>query len=973
MVRLWAVVFCAAILLTLCQAVADETTTDLFPRAPWTTSRISGSPRPPLPYVSERAFPSLTFANCLDIEALPEGDRLIVVEQSGKIFSFPNRPGIEQADLVADLAKAIPGVQQTYSIAFHPEFAQNRYCYVCCIREAGLDDGTQVIRFVMNDTDPPTIDVSSSTTIITWLSGGHNGCTLKFGLDGYLYISTGDGAGPNPPDTRKTGQDITDLLSSILRIDIDHPKNGMNYSIPDDNPFVDQPGARGEVWAYGLRNPWRMSVDRKTGDLWVGDVGWELWEMLNRVESGANYGWAVTEGPASSNPEWERGPTSIVQPTIAHPHSESSSITDGLTYYGSRLAELHGTHIYADYDTGRFWGFRFDKGKVVEHRELADSTLRVADFGEDQQGKMYFVDHAAGTLHRLVNNPIEDRSAEFPRTLSDSGLFESLEDLTPASGVLSYSINAEPWADHAVAQRHVAVPNSNSITPTAAAWTFPEDSVLVKTLSLDIIQGDPASRRRIETQILHFDGNNWNPYTYRWNDTQTDAHLVSDTGREQVFKITDAAVTGGFRKQTWRFAGRAECQRCHNPWSGPPLGFNTAQLNVDPDSSSGQLETYANIGLIAGPIPTDNRPRIADPHDANAGIDERARAYLHTNCAHCHRMHGGGAVLSHMQYELPLDDTRMLNARPSQGTFGIHSARVIAPGDPFRSLLFYRISKLGGGRMPRLGSTEVDLPGVALIHDWLSQLTDETTDGTDSTNTGQIRAAQFSHVDQLVAADQTQQQSTAIDHLLSSTSGALVLLRTVDRDDLSDAVKDLAVARGTAHKDASVRELFERFLPAESRVRRLGSVVQAEQILSLAGDAESGHQLFLKDSGFACRNCHRIGDDGKQIGPDLTKIAQTLSREQLLESILQPSKQVKKEYVTWLAETTQGLLVTGLLVSKTDESVKLKNAQNQVQTIPMSEIEELVPRQQSMMPDLLYRDMTAQQVADLVAYLESLR
>ncbi|MEI6540023.1 MAG: PQQ-dependent sugar dehydrogenase, partial [Planctomycetota bacterium] len=325
-------------------------------RPAWTTSRIMGSPEPPLPYITEPVFPSLKFQQCLELTAVPGSNRLLVVEQAGKVFTFPNQPDIATADLVVNFAEQIPGVQQVYSLTFHPDFQQNRHCYVCYIKGDNEPEGTHVARFRMTDADPPTIDVTTETTMLTWRSGGHNGCCLKFGPDGYLYISTGDAAPANPPDTMKTGQDLSDLLSSILRIDVDHADAEKNYRIPADNPFVDLPGARGEVWAYGLRNPWRMSFDRKTGDLWVGDVGWELWEMLYRVERGGNYGWAVMEGRQSTNPEWPRGPSPILPPTIDHPHTESSSITEGLTYYGSRLKDLDGTHIYGDYETGKSWG-----------------------------------------------------------------------------------------------------------------------------------------------------------------------------------------------------------------------------------------------------------------------------------------------------------------------------------------------------------------------------------------------------------------------------------------------------------------------------------------------------------------------------------------------------------------------------------------------------------------------------------------
>ncbi len=287
----------------------------------------------------------------------PGSDRWFVVEQGGKILSFRDQSDVDRADLVVDLRQAVEGVTSAYAIAFHPDFQQNRCCYICYIKAPGQEDGTVVARFKVADTDPPTIDATSEQKIITWLSGGHNGCCLKFGPDGYLYISTGDGGAPNPPDPLAAGQDLGNLLSAILRIDVDHPEPGQAYRIPDDNPFVDVEGARGEIWAYGLRNPWRMSFDRETGGLWVGDVGWELWELLHRVERGGNYGWSVMEGRQPTNSHLLRGPTPIVPPTIDHPHTESSSITDGLTYYGTRLRVLHGMHLYGDYDTGQAVGF----------------------------------------------------------------------------------------------------------------------------------------------------------------------------------------------------------------------------------------------------------------------------------------------------------------------------------------------------------------------------------------------------------------------------------------------------------------------------------------------------------------------------------------------------------------------------------------------------------------------------------------
>lgn len=970
------------------RAQTDAKPAGLEQRVPWTTSRIMGSPEPALPYVTQPAFPALHFNQCLDMAAAPGSDRLFVLEQTGKIFSFPCRQDVASADLVIDLAQAVATGLQVYAIEFHPNFEQNRFVYVCYIKGDSLPDGTHIARFRVRETDPPTIDPATETTIITWLSGGHNGCCLKFGPDGCLYISTGDATPPNPPDGKKTGQDVSDLMSSILRIDVDHPDADRNYSIPADNPFVDLPGARGEIWAYGLRNPWRMSFDRKSGDLWVGDVGWELWEMLYRVERGGNYGWAVMEGRQSTNPEWPRGPTPILPPTIDHLHTESSSITDGLTYDGKRLPDLTGVHLYGDYDTGKIWGFRYENGQVVDHRELADTTHRIVGFGADQEGDFYLLDHTAGTIHQMIPNEQRNQPSTFPRQLTETGLFSSVNPLAPAAGVISYSINAEPWADHAVAERLVAVPNDLAIKADTAPWTFPKDTVLVKTLSLAMVQGDANSQRRVETQILHFDGAEWMPYTYRWNDEQTEATLLDAAGAETTFDIVDPSANGGKRAQTWRFSGRAECQRCHNKWSGPALAFIAPQLNRDHDyggQTAPQLERLAGIHLIEQPATTEPPPRLANPSDAASGdLEARARAYLHTNCAHCHRMHAGGSVLSLMQFDVTLDKTNMLGVRPTQGTFGMHAARVIAPGDPFRSVLLYRISKLGAGRMPHVGSTEVDLQGTALIHDWLAQLPSElphdpsanpatVVDTTGNETALRLRGEEKRDLDRLLATKSAAEQAEVSGRLLASTSGALMLLHAVDRHDLTEPLVGQIVELAARHDDPGIRDLFERFLPPERRVKRLGSVVRADDILALPGDVTRGRRVFFETSGVSCKNCHRIREEGKQVGPELTAIGKKLSRAQLLESMLEPSKLIEPKYVTYLVETDDGRLLTGLLLHKDEKEVVLKDAQDKETRIATESIEQLVPQRQSLMPDLLLRDMSAQQVADLLEFLGTLK
>ena len=264
-----------------------------------------------------------------------------------------------------DVGKLHSDVSALYGLVFHPQFAENRYVYLCYVRKNDLPDGSVVSRFTVSRTDPPVIDPKSEQVILTFWSGGHNGGCLVFGKDGYLYISTGDGAGPSPPDTKMTGQDCSDLLSSILRIDVDHHEPGKSYSIPADNPFLSISGVRPEIWAFGFRNPWKMSIDRATGELWVGDVGWELWELVDKVERGGNYGWSVVEGPQPVHVEARRGPAPISPTTKVHPHSEAASITGGYVYRGPSLPELSGAYIYGDYQTGSSGRFESKTGTVT--------------------------------------------------------------------------------------------------------------------------------------------------------------------------------------------------------------------------------------------------------------------------------------------------------------------------------------------------------------------------------------------------------------------------------------------------------------------------------------------------------------------------------------------------------------------------------------------------------------------------------
>jgi len=713
-------------------------------RVQWTTSRLHGSPDPPAPYVTEPAFPRLKFAEPLAMAHAPASDRVFVAQRYGKVFSFRNEPSTDKAELVLDIKKPL------FGLALHPRFVKNGYMFVSSLSE--MTDGRprtmRVSRLEVGHDDPPRCNLASELVLIEWPSLYHDGGCLAFGRDGHLYIAAGDGGGP------ENGQGLFDLSSSILRIDVDHADRNKPYAVARDNPFVDIAGARPEVWAYGLRQPWKFSFDRSTGDLWAGDVGQDLWEMVYLVQRGGNYGWNVMEGSHAYQPWRKRGPTPILPPIVEHSHAEARSLTGGCVYRGKRLTDLAGAYVYGDYDTGKIWALRYDGRKVLWHKEIAESNLRLVAFDEDAAGELYLLDHMGGRIHRLVPSPPSAGRSSFPRKLSETGLFESVRELRPAPGLIPYAVNAPLWSDGADKERYLALPGDSKIEfdaiffPDVATgrgphgWKFPDGTVLVKTFFLDLEKGNPARRIRLETRILQHKrlvgteevGDQfWRGYTYVWNDEETDATLLDNpNGLDRTYTIRDRDAPGGQRRQSWHFPSRTECMVCHTMPAKFVLGVNTLQMNRDFDYGGvvdNQLRAWEHIGLFIKPLPAppEKLPSLVDYSDERKDIDRRARSYLHANCSNCHRAFGGGNADFQLVATLSLDETGIIGARPSQGTFGIPNARVVMPGDPDQSMIIHRMSTRDRGRMPPLASSVVHEEALHLLRAWIRGLLSQKT------------------------------------------------------------------------------------------------------------------------------------------------------------------------------------------------------------------------------------------------------
>lgn len=713
--------------------------------ARWDAAHLAGRADPPAPFTVTDAFPKLRFGNVvtllevppLETDGRPAPQRFITLELDGKVATHRNDKDATQRDEILNLKTVAPadGVKRiwimAYSVVFDHAFPDKPYIYIAFNRRAPKPETNFITRYTLKSLDPAAIDPDSEHIIIQWETNGHDGCDLKFGPDGMLYASTGDAQAPGDP--ANLGQTVDNLLGSILRIDVRESTTKQPYRVPKDNPFIGVQGVRPEIWAYGLRNPWRMNFDPQTGDLWLGDNGDQDWEMVYLVRKGANFGWSAYEGShpfrlsnAIGGPMKE-----VTFPVVEHPHHEARSVIGGLVYRRDRHKALKGHYIYGDYVNGRVWAFRWDGQKVHDHRLIASIARPIVSFSEDRNGQIYITAQDGGVL-RLLEAPADPDRKPFPKKLSETGLFASVIDHRPAPGVMPYSINASSWHDGAKAQRFFAMPKQGVIRPDVGrSWLFPDGGAFVKTLSLPVREGDGTRWRRVETQLIHQDNGAWHFHTYRWNERQTDAALVDSSGEDASVEVADASAPGGVRTQRWRFLSSAECGVCHTARTNFALSLTSQQLNRDHDyaalggRSGNQLDTFDALGLLRKPF-KDVKPPLPDPHDENADLAARARTYLHVNCAHCHSEGGvAGRAEFRLSRELALDATRMVNVKPKLPIPGIEDPRLIAPGEPHRSELFRRMNTRTTGQMPLFGSSVVDEQGAALIRQWIESMKEE--------------------------------------------------------------------------------------------------------------------------------------------------------------------------------------------------------------------------------------------------------
>ena len=676
-------------------------------------------PEIPSVFLAERFFQALPLSHPIDM-VQPPGDDSIwwLAERGGKLLEIANDAAASESRVVLDRSEevgvAVSATSEHWgitSLAPHPDFESNGYLFIAYNGQESEESDvvSTVARFTRSVSgifDPASVEIIFSMQHDPQKNLHHLG-QIAFDTEGLLHIGLGDGR------SSTTAQDGDDPRGSILRIDVD---GDLPYTIPQDNPFVDDEEVLDEIYAMGFRNPWRFSFDSQTGDLWLGDVGAGAWEEVNLVKAGENYGWPLMEGARCWLVECDT--TGLALPLFEYSHSGEGggvAVIGGFVYEGSAVPGFEGLYVFGDFNNNQMlWGLTLDENPT--RIDLGRMPIRPTSFARDLAGEIFVFFSFTGRVYKLV--PETESTLEqldgfgFPELLSETGCFASPgvdEPLTPIDALIPYTVNAPLWSDGADKQRWLGLPDGETLElEDDGDIHFPTGTVLIKTFEFD---GIPHETRLF---MRHPNGN-WAGYSYEWNEDGSDAQLLEGV------KLADVGEGA-----QWTYPGPSQCASCHTEAAGFTLGAEVAQLNGDhfypaTGRSANQLETWTAIGLFGEDPPADPElePALAAYEDLEASLDDRARSYLHANCSGCHRPDEPSPVAIDLHYLTPFADTELcrVDGEPPMED-------LVKPWEPSsNSPLSQRIHATSSIRMPPIGSQQVDPVGGALIDDWIAQIT----------------------------------------------------------------------------------------------------------------------------------------------------------------------------------------------------------------------------------------------------------
>ncbi len=674
----------------------------------------------------QRVHDGLRFERPVFLTGAGDGSgRIFVVEQDGIIrvvdgWEAPGTPGV-----FLDIREHVSrrgNEEGLLGLAFHPDFAKNGQFFVHFSSKRDADDQgvarNVISRVTVSKDDPSRADFATEEVLLRQRQPfrNHNGGMIAFGPDGMLYVSFGDGGAANDPEGN--GQKLSSMLGSIVRLDVDTTSGDLAYGVPQDNPFVEVEGARPELWAIGLRNVWRFSFDRATGALYAGEVGQNTTEEVDLIVRGGNYGWNRFEAGAVFRDGTELIHGDHIEPIATYPRSEGISITGGYVYRGTLHPELQGLYFFGDYVSGNLWATRAS-GEGEYETELVRRTGRsIASFGEDDDGELYLLSFDGAVYRVVATDEPEASLAHWPSKLSETGLYASMKSRELAADLVPYEVNAPFWSDFALKGRYLDLPEGTALGYRAeGTWEVPVGTRVIKTFD-----AAPSGRRKtprpIETRVIERTEDGWEAATYVWDRRGKEAELLPSG--MQFEQYSTRGVT------TWHAPSSSECASCHVGEAGYLLGLTTAQLNHRDDAGH-QIQRWIEAGVVEAPASWDaaSAPRMVDPADEAAPLEDRARAYLEVNCAMCHRPNGPANASVDLRMGIPLREMGLVGVAPTQGDFGLLDPMLVSPGEPASSVLLHRIMTLGAGRMPNIGSHVVDEAGVKMLSEWILSLEEE--------------------------------------------------------------------------------------------------------------------------------------------------------------------------------------------------------------------------------------------------------
>ena len=754
----------------------------------------------------EVGFPQLSFDGVNHITNAGDGsNRVFLVNRDGFIYSFVAPPdmkdwgrvGMKDVSLFLDLSEYVSKnhiEEGLFGLAFDPDYSTNKTLYVsytvsplkntarglladpkdCKTGHAPL---YVLSRIRVNDSGKTASGEPEEILKVAKTASDHSGGALSFGPDGFLYVGLGDGGRQNDPFHR--AQDLRWLNGKIIRIDVSGVEGG--YEIPSGNPYSGSakcfdsqhygsraktasqphhsacyakaaPGAAAcpEIFAVGLRNPWKMNFD-SSGNLWIGDVGQDSWEEINVIPADngiprakMNFGWSVKEGRSTHNSNASyQGKQNFDHPYYSFNHHTANdiSIIGGMVYEGS-INEFKNKYIFGDWWSGRILSIpvpnSFDQGTEAKRTELG--TVRgVVGFGQTESKELLWISlNENSSIYTLKGSDPQAVSPSkyawnIPEKLSQLGLFRDLKSLRPRVGLIEYEVNAPLWSDNAKKTRWVYIPDSQKIyLPKSSStgrysaelpWSYPVGSIFIKhfELPLNYSSEDHSETKRLETRLLVRQYDGWRGYTYRWNQWDTEAFLLGGQAYPEETMTDQFSVTNAMGQkfqQQWIYPSRNQCFQCHSSENNFVLGFNSPQLNKDQQwHRLVEKEIFADSKMVS--LVTDTKVSgkiigvdwISD-HDLGAlanfdslypdesyygsNYEHLARSYLAANCSHCHQP---GKITNvpylDLRYSREGQSLRAMNAigAPAhRGDVGSSSGQLIHPGQPTESVILRRMA-----------------------------------------------------------------------------------------------------------------------------------------------------------------------------------------------------------------------------------------------------------------------------------------